>query len=153
MGGDLRPCHPGVGDAHDRGTHGHALPLHGAHHHGRAARTRGPARPRPSRLEPFFSRNNHKRRYYMWYHPEMPSVAKILAKMQDNPRGIAYTELMKVCEHYFGKPRSTGGSHAVFKTPWPGDPRVNIQNDHGRAKPYQVRQVLAAIEKKGEMEK
>lgn len=69
--------------------------------------------------------------------------------MQDNPRGIAYTELMKVCEHYFGKPRSTGGSHAVFKTPWPGDPRVNIQNDHGRAKPYQVRQVLAAIEKKG----
>ena len=52
----------------------------------------------------------------MWYHSEMPSVAKILAKMQDNPRGIAYTELMKVCEHYFGKPRSTGGSHAVFKT-------------------------------------
>lgn len=33
------------------------------------------------------------------------------------------------------------------------DPRVNIQNDHGRAKPYQVRQVLAAIEKKGETEK
>jgi len=25
--------------------------------------------------------------------------------------------------------------------------RVNIQNDHGTAKPYQVRQVLAAIEK------
>jgi hypothetical protein len=25
--------------------------------------------------------------------------------------------------------------------------RVNIQNDHGMAKPYQVRQVLAAIEK------
>lgn len=29
----------------------------------------------------------------------------------------------------------------------PGVPRVNIQNDHGKAKPYQVRQVLAAIEK------
>ncbi len=38
--------------------------------------------------------------------------------------------------------------HLVFKTPWPGDPRVNIQNDHGTAKAYQVRQVLAAIEKK-----
>jgi len=34
----------------------------------------------------------------------------------------------------------------------PGDPRVNIQNDHGRAKAYQVKQVLAAIEKKGETE-
>ena len=53
-----------------------------------------------------------------------------------------------LCEHYFGPPRRTGGSHAVFKTPRPGDPRVNIQNSNGQAKPYQVRQVLAAIDKK-----
>jgi hypothetical protein len=38
-------------------------------------------------------------------------------------------------------------SHTVFKTPWPGDPRVNIQNDKGKAKAYQVRQVLLAIDK------
>jgi hypothetical protein len=43
------------------------------------------------------------------------------------------------------------GSHAVFKMPWPGDPRVNIQNDNGKAKPYQVRQVLKAIDKKEEL--
>jgi hypothetical protein len=30
---------------------------------------------------------------------------------------------------------------------WKGDPRVNIQNDKGMAKPYQVRQVLRAIER------
>ncbi|WP_255562040.1 hypothetical protein [Zooshikella harenae] len=36
----------------------------------------------------------------------------------------------------------------MYKTPWPGDPRVNIQEGKGgKAKPYQVRQVLAAIEK------
>ena len=35
----------------------------------------------------------------------------------------------------------------VFKTPWPGDPRVNIQDDKGKAKAYQVRQVLLAIGK------
>ncbi len=35
----------------------------------------------------------------------------------------------------------------IFKTPWPGDPRVNIQNDKGRAKTSQVRQVLLAIDK------
>jgi len=75
------------------------------------------------------------------------SVAKILAQMRANPRNVSYADLAKVCEHHFGTPRMTGGSHAVYKTPWPGDPRVNIQNDHGRAKPYQVRQVLAAIEK------
>ena len=49
--------------------------------------------------------------------------------------------MLKVCEHYFGEARSSGSSHAVFKTPWAGDPRVNIQNDHGKAKEYQVRQV------------
>ena len=55
--------------------------------------------------------------------------------------------MFKVCEHYFGEARSSGSSHAVFKTPWAGDPRVNSQNDHGTAKDYQVRQVLAAIRK------
>lgn len=42
-------------------------------------------------------------------------------------------------------------SHRVYKTPWAGDPRVNIQDDKGYAKVYQVKQVLTAIEKK-EME-
>jgi hypothetical protein len=35
----------------------------------------------------------------------------------------------------------------VFKTPWPGDPRVNIQDKGGKAKAYQVKQVLTAIKK------
>ncbi|MCA1783839.1 MAG: toxin HicA [Intrasporangiaceae bacterium] len=78
----------------------------------------------------------------------MASIAKILTAMRANPNNVRYTDLHKVCEHYFGPPRTTGGSHAVFRTPWPGDPRVNIQNDQGKAKPYQVRQVLTAIEKK-----
>ena len=54
--------------------------------------------------------------------------------MRRNPRNVRYAELFKVCEHYFGPARSSGSSHAVFKTPWAGDPRVNIQNDHGKAK-------------------
>ncbi|ANS80596.1 putative prophage protein [Serinicoccus hydrothermalis] len=77
-------------------------------------------------------------------------MAKILDQMRSNPANIRYQDLAKVCEHHFGPPRTSGGSHAVYKTPWPGDPRVNIQNDHGKAKPYQVRQVLAAIYKKEE---
>lgn len=68
--------------------------------------------------------------------------------MRENPQNIAYNDLLKVCEHYFGKPRQDGTSHAVFKTPWPGDPRVNVQNAKGKAKAYQVRQVLKAIDKK-----
>ena len=68
--------------------------------------------------------------------------------MRRNPRNVRYPDLYKVCEHHFGPARRSSGSHAVFKTPWPGDPRVNIQNSDGQAKPYQVRQVLTAIDKK-----
>jgi len=38
-------------------------------------------------------------------------------------------------------------SHRVYKTPWMGDPRVNIQESGGKAKAYQVRQVLLAVER------
>ena len=72
---------------------------------------------------------------------------KVVAAMRANPRGIRYADLYAVCEEYLGPPRQRSGSHAVFRTPWAGDPRVNIQNDHGKAKAYQVRQVLAAIDK------
>ena len=58
---------------------------------------------------------------------------------------IRFADLYKVCEHYFGKPRNSGSSHYIFKTPWPGDPRINIQNERGNAKKYQVRQVLSAL--------
>jgi len=55
---------------------------------------------------------------------------------------------MKVCRHYFGEPRQQGTSHQVYKTPWTGDPRINIQRDKGgKAKSYQVRQVVQAIDK------
>jgi hypothetical protein len=74
-------------------------------------------------------------------------LAKLEARMRESPANVAYNDLFKVCEHHFGQPRQQATSHAVFKMPWPGDPRVNIQNDKGKAKVYQVKQVLAAIEK------
>lgn len=81
----------------------------------------------------------------------MATLHKLLAQLRQEPANVRFADLMKVCEAYFGTPRQSGSSHAVFKTPWPGDPRVNIQNDHGKAKAYQVRQVLLAIRKLEEM--
>lgn len=77
----------------------------------------------------------------------MARVDQIVTGMRTNPVGVRYTDLMKVCTHYFGRPRQQGSSHAVFRTPWPGDPRVNIQSAKGKAKAYQVKQVLRAIAK------
>lgn len=77
----------------------------------------------------------------------MPSVEKLLARMRNSQTNVKFTDLAKVCDHYFGPARNRGGSHRTYRTPWQGDPRVNIQNDHGNAKPYQVTQVLTAIDK------
>ena len=74
-------------------------------------------------------------------------TAAILTTLRNNPKGVRFAELARICDHYFGRPRRKGTSHRVYRTPWPGDPRVNIQNDKGKAKPYQVRQVVRAIEK------
>ena len=77
----------------------------------------------------------------------MADIEDILKQMKRSPKGIRFNDLSKVCEHFFGQPRQSGSSHKVFKTPWQGDPRVNIQNAKGKAKPYQVRQVLQAIDR------
>ena len=76
----------------------------------------------------------------------MSNTEKLLEQMRREPTNVRFSDLKKLCETYFGKPRQDGSSHTIFKTPWPGDPRVNIQNAKGKAKPYQVRQVLQAIE-------
>ena len=78
----------------------------------------------------------------MHYHSGMSKNADIL----DNTRNISFNDLLKLCRSYFGEPRIVG-SHHIFKTPWPGDPRVNLQRDGKMAKPYQVIQVRKAIEK------
>ena len=75
------------------------------------------------------------------------SIEELLAKFELSPQNIKFAELVKVCEIVFGKARQGGTSHRVYKTPWQGDPRVNIQNSKGKAKSYQVKQVLRAIEK------
>lgn len=77
----------------------------------------------------------------------MSKIVDSLADMRRNPKGVRFADLSRVCDHYFGAPRQSGSSHRVYRTPWPGDPRVNIQEDKGMAKPYQVRQVIKAIEK------
>jgi hypothetical protein len=77
----------------------------------------------------------------------MANVTDIVARARERPGNVRYADLCRVCDHFFGRARMSGGSHRIYKMPWPGDPRVNIQNAGGRAKAYQVRQVLKAIDK------
>ncbi|MBI9087682.1 MAG: toxin HicA [Desulfobacterium sp.] len=77
----------------------------------------------------------------------MGQIEEILKQLKQNPANVCFLGLCKVCEYYFGQARQSGSSHRIYKMPWHGDPRVNIQNHKGKAKAYQVKQVLKAIER------
>jgi hypothetical protein len=77
----------------------------------------------------------------------MTKIDDLLILMQRNLKDVRFSELSRICDHFFGQPRQKKSSHRIYKTPWQGDPRVNIQNYKGKAKAYQVKQVLLAIEK------
>jgi len=76
----------------------------------------------------------------------MATIEQILEAMRVSPKSVKFTDCLKVCIYYFGKARISG-SHFVFKTPWKGEPWVNIQMHGNEMKPYQVKQVLSAIDK------
>lgn len=74
-------------------------------------------------------------------------VRSDVSAMRMNLHDIRFATLKRVCDEYFGAPRNTGSSHFVYKMPWAGDPRINIQSEGGMAKAYQVKQVLRAIDR------
>ena len=78
---------------------------------------------------------------------KMPKTDYILAQIIQNPKNVPFNDLCKVCDRFFGESRQRGSSHRMYKTPWQGDPRINIQNHKGKAKAYQVKQVLLAIQR------
>ena len=86
-------------------------------------------------------------RCHYWYHLVTELEPNVLARMRENPAGVRFRDLLQVCRLFFGEPRQRTGSHVVFRTPWAGDPRVNIQPSGQMARAYQVRQVLNAIDR------
>ena len=77
----------------------------------------------------------------------MSGIEEIIAQMRRNSKDARFSDLCKVCDCHFGAPRRGGASHSVYRTLWQGDPRMNIQNKKGKARAYQVRQGLKAIER------
>lgn len=74
-------------------------------------------------------------------------VENFISELEAKGKSIRFSRLLKICESVFGEYR-TSGSHHIFKTPWQGDPRINLQKLKGNlAKPYQVLQVLRCLRK------
>ena len=78
----------------------------------------------------------------------MEDVLSAIRELREKSKGTRFSRLAHICDQVFGSPRRNGTSHRVYRSPWPGDPRVNIQEGrNGLAKPYQVRQVVKALER------
>ena len=77
----------------------------------------------------------------------MDSIDSVIKQLERSLSNVRFDDLCKICEHYFGKARQKGTSHCIYKTPWTGDPRVNIQEKDGKGKDYQVRQVIKALKR------
>ena len=74
-----------------------------------------------------------------------------IEKLEQKRNNTRFAYLVRVCQENFGNPRIRG-SHHIFKTPWKGDPRINLQTQRGSAIGYQVDQVVEALHKLQEME-
>ena len=77
----------------------------------------------------------------------MDSIEHTIRELERSPSDIRFADLCKICDYYFGEARQKGSSHRIYKTPWQGDPRVNIQEKKGKGKAYQVRQVIRALKR------
>jgi predicted RNA binding protein YcfA (HicA-like mRNA interferase family) len=71
---------------------------------------------------------------------------KLLMKILSNPKNVKFNELVSLVEAFGCRLSRTRGSHHIF-THQDIDELINLQNVHGQAKPYQVRQFLELVEK------
>ena len=46
----------------------------------------------------------------------MASVSDILSQMRRSAKGVKFSDLSKVCEHYFGEPRQKGTTQSPLTT-------------------------------------
>ena len=87
----------------------------------------------------------------MSYHSRVTSpIDDVLEGIERDPTDVTYDDALAVCRHLFGEPAISTASQAVFRTPWPRDPRLSVQNVKGRVKPHQVSVILRAARRFGD---
>ncbi|MFH1452927.1 MAG: type II toxin-antitoxin system HicA family toxin [Armatimonadota bacterium] len=68
---------------------------------------------------------------------------KLLNKIKNNPKSVKFNEIELLLKCYGFALQRQKGSHRIYKK---GNILVNIQRIKGEVKPYQVKQVILAIE-------
>lgn len=77
----------------------------------------------------------------------MTKRRKLFEAIRNNPKDVRFDDLVKLLESVGFVRDRQGGSHLIYGHSNPRIPIVNVQEGKaGKAKPYQVAQVLALIE-------
>ena len=71
---------------------------------------------------------------------------KLIEKARNNPAGMRFQDLCLLAEHLGFYRRGGKGSHVVYERDGVEE-ILTFQDRKGMAKPYQVRQLLAVVEK------
>ena len=76
----------------------------------------------------------------------MKDKKKLLQKIISGSRNVRFKEAIRLAEAFGFKLDRVSGSHHIFVHP--GIPELlNLQNVAGKAKPYQVKQLIKIVEK------
>jgi predicted RNA binding protein YcfA (HicA-like mRNA interferase family) len=71
---------------------------------------------------------------------------KVLAKVLASPANVRFSEMQGLVEAFGFRLLRVSGSHHIYgraATP----EQINLQNVNGKAKPYQIRQLLRLVER------
>ena len=77
----------------------------------------------------------------------MARLIKLIARARQSANNLSFDELCFIVEHIGFVFDRQKGSHRIYKGTSYDMPIVNIQNCDGKAKPYQVKQVLDMIDR------
>lgn len=93
----------------------------------------------------------------MWYHTSevgMGNTNKLIIKALDSPQNLRFEELRKLCEVFGMKLRKKGSSGHSFVYKYEGSQSYtqSIQDVNGKAKDYQVKQLLTWAKSEGFLE-
>ena len=75
----------------------------------------------------------------------MSNLDKLIQKAVTSPQNLRFDELCRLCRHFGMKKRESKSGHRIYKRQNPPIFTISIQDDDGKAKEYQVNQLLNKI--------
>jgi len=77
----------------------------------------------------------------------MGNLKKLFQKAISKPNNLSFEDACSLAECIGFEFKRQKGDHKIFKNPKLKNEIINLQNVSGKAKPYQVKQLLKIIEK------